>query len=161
MLTTVCDATLNRTTAEDVATIKYKDFITDFDALAVALYGGDANEAVKYLALPPDDPVHIAAAKARDFRYDADGVRMAASLGFWEENLAKLLAVAKADPLHGAKLVQVFVHFLDRSDNYHLSPLLVTRLLCYVDKRAQRDGFLITRQNGDTIHETVHLREVG
>lgn len=133
----------------EVADIDFGSFITDVDTLAVVLRVSHPSVLERYVYLPNSDARRTATDKALDWYSHPESVQPLVKQGFFALQLRKLLAIAKSEDLHGAKLVPVFAAFLEHSELYSLDPSLVYELQMFLLLTDYRNGFLLIEQTND------------
>lgn len=135
--------------AEMIASVDLASFISDVDTLAVVLYTSHPSILASHVYLPSDDVGRLALEKALDWHTSPECIQSLSSQDFFTLQLRKLLAIAKADDLHGAKLVPVFVSFLEKSSQYHLARTIIDDLQRFLFFKNYTDGFLLLEQAED------------
>ena len=155
----VSDLDEKRKEINRIAAIPLATFVADVNALTVALYAGDVEECVAYLALRGGDLRRVAAEEAKAFHFDMDKIQKAARRKYFENNLRKLLKIAATDSDAGAKLAQVFYCFLEHADEHHLSCALRSEMEAFLDCVGNRDGFVIKGQRGNEIWERFYITD--
>ena len=103
----------------------------------------------RYVYLPNSDARRVATEKALGWYEHPESVQPLVKQGFFALQLRKLLAIAKSEDLHGAKLVPVFAAFLEHSELYSLDPSLVYELQMFLLLTDYRNGFLLIEQTND------------
>lgn len=133
----------------EVAAIDFGSFITDVDTLAVVLRVSHPSVLEQYVYLPSSDARRVATEKALGWYEHPESVHPLVKQGYFTHHLRKLLAIAKAEDLHGVKLVPVFAAFLEHSERYGLDQSLVHELQSFLVLKDYIDGFLLIEQSED------------
>lgn len=133
----------------EVAVIDFSSFITDVDTLAVVLRVSHPSVLERYIFLPTSDTRRLATEKALGWYSHPESIQPLVSQGYFTLHLRKLLAMAKADDLHGTKLVPVFAAFLENSERYGLDQSLVHELQMFLVLKDYTDGFMLIEQAED------------
>lgn len=133
----------------EVAAIDFGSFITDVDTLAVVLHVSHPSVLEEYVYLPNDNACRLATEKALDWYEHPESIQSLVNQGYFTLQLRKLLTIAKADGLHGAKLVPIFTAFLEHSERYGLDHSLVHDLQMFLVLKDYTDGFLLIEQAED------------
>lgn len=145
-------ATVAATTAEKaqrIAAIRYDSFIQDSDALTVALYASHPSACAELLNLPSDDPRKLAAETAKDLHFNPSHIPHLASTGYFNDQLRALLCIARNDPDHGSKLIQVFLTMLQHQDEHQLDGHLVGDIQRFLAMKDFTEGYLLIEQTDD------------
>ena len=134
---------------QEIAAIDFTAFIMDFDTLTAVLYTSHPSLLSQYLHLPADDDRRLATEQVLDWHSSHECLQTLAAQGFFTRQLRELLAIAKADDLHGAKLAPVFSIYLHDPDRYLLDAALVSDLRMFLLLKSYTDGFHLVDQSED------------
>ena len=143
--------------ANRIVEIDFDFFIKNRDALCLAYYASHPCTSAKMLRLPKGDYRRHAAETARVLHRKPARVQRLIAAGYFEDQLRVLLEIARKNPKHGAKLVQVFVCMLVHWMEYGLSEALAAELEAFIKMRVSHDGFLILAEDdtGSTLLTAV------
>lgn len=135
--------------AARISQIDFASFLTDTDALALALFASDLSLSAPYAHLPDTDWRKQAAEKATRLR---DPIYLSRQLhaGFFLYTLYRLVEIGNANSDHGAKLVPVFAYMLENKAKYCLGSTLVNQIQRLFAKRGFVDGYLMINQTAAT-----------
>lgn len=137
--------------AQRIAAIRFDTFIEDIHALTVALYASHPSACAELLDLPSNDLRKLAAETAKGLHFNPCCIPYLASTGYFNDQLRTLLRIAREDPDHGSKLVQVFLTMLEHQEEHQLDEHLVDELQRYVALKDRSDGFILFEQTDDDI----------
>ena len=143
--------------ANRIVEIDFDSFIKNREALCMAYYASNPSTSDKMLRLPKGDARRCAAETARLLHNKPAMVRQMAAAGYFEAQFHNLLEIAKKNPDHGAKLVQVFVYMIVYQQEHRLSEAIVDEMKKFIDMRVSHDGFLILAEDdtGSTLLTAV------
>ena len=143
--------------ANRIVEIDFDSFIKNREALCMAYYASHPCTSDKMLRLPKGDARRCAAETARLLHNKPAMVRQMAAAGYFEAQFHNLLEIAKKNPDHGAKLVQVFVYMIVYQQEHRLSEAIVDEMKKFIDMRVSHDGFLILAEDdtGSTLLTAV------
>lgn len=137
--------------AQRIASIRYDSFITDIDALTVALYASHPSACAELLNLPPNDLRKLAAETAKGLHCNHCCIPHLASTGYFNDQLRTLLRIARDNSDHGSKLVPVFLTMLEHAEAHLLDCSLVDDLQVFLVLKDRSDDFLLLEQTNDEI----------
>ena len=120
--------------------IPLHSFIDRKNVLAMALYCGDAEECVSYLKNPPSKMALKAAEIAKDFHLHPQTIPC--HKAFFNNNLMKLLEIAKSNPDYGAKLAPGFCRMVNYAGEHHLSHAVLVEVIDFLYKVHQSNDLL-------------------
>lgn len=149
-ITTEVSATIEAE-VQRIAAIRFDSFIEDIDALTVALYASHPSACAELLKLPSEDSRKLAAEIAKGLHFNPGRIPHLANTGYFNDQLRTLLCIAREDPDHGSKLVQVFLTMLEHQEEHLLDRSLVEELQVYLVLKDRSDGFLLLEQIDDEI----------
>lgn len=143
--------------ANRIVELEFDSFVKNRDALCLAYYASHPCTSAKMLRLPKGDYRRHAAETARVLHRKPARVQRLIAAGYFEDQLRVLLEIARKNPKHGAKLVQVFVCMLVHWMEYGLSEALAAELEAFIKMRVSHDGFLILAEDdtGSTLLTAV------
>ena len=143
--------------ANRIVELDFDSFVKNRDALCLAYYASHPCTSAKMLRLPKGDYRRHAAETARVLHRKPARVQRLVAAGYFEDQLRILLEIARKNPEHGAKLVQVFVYMIVYQQEHRLSEAIVDEMKKFIDMRVSHDGFLILAEDdtGSTLLTAV------
>lgn len=134
---TAIEAEIQRITAIDLHT-----FITNHDALAVALYADDIDTCTELMDNAPTDIIASAACMAKGLQDDLWFIEENIKMGFFSEMAEKLLEIAETCYDYGARLSRVLFFFCCKAVEHNIDLEVCNSMRAFLRKFMEKYHYI-------------------